>query len=302
MKRRQGFTLIELQVGLVLFLFALVVIYEAIAYGLRAHRKGEAARQATSFAREILSRLTAEISTAVALDIFQADPLNGVDRDFESAVLWPDSYAALSLAFPGPFYLRERPTVTLPGNRTGTVDRVHNRLIFSRPGKAADANYSDRDYRQFVYVDYAVIPANAAGEGQHRLIRRLFQVAKLPLSPPQGVNLSGTNRIVQPVFFNLDPVNPFSNPNTTLANLTVAQQTEQQVVLELPRPDDQMSFTVEHSPYLDPRGRPAPPAPGFDPSLFTVSVSVSLTRTDSAPVRFLATRTLTDQTRVKSGN
>ena len=295
---RRGFSLVELQFGLLLFIICVVGLFEAVSFGLKAHRKGESARQATAQCREILSRLQAELATAVALSTFQPDPLNGVDQDFQSAVLWPDPYPEFANVFSEPFYKRERATVTLPGGRAQDVDRVSNRLILSRPGKQADVNYNDRDYHQFVFVEYVVPPAKTDGTGQNRLYRRVYQVATTPFGDPRGVEKKGVRRTVDPAFFALDPNDPLSNPNLVGATLTQQQKVDQYVVLELPRPDDQMSFTVEHPRYTDPRGRPSP---AYDPSLFTLNVTVSLNRTGKQANDFMAIRSLSEQARVKSG-
>lgn len=300
MKRasRRGLTLIETLVVCLIFSIILGVLGEMIMWGLRAHRKGEAARKATTLGREIINHLTSEIATGVTLEPYSPDLLNGVAKDFQSAVLWPDCFSGNTVSFPNAFWARERVTSTLASGQTVPVDRVHNRLIFSRPGKKPGPDFNSADYTQFVYVEYLVVPADAtSGKGQNRLYRRLYQVAKAPTPDPVGINLSGFTRTILPAFFVADPNDPLGNVNMLNVGLTAAEKLEQGVVYELPHDDDQISFTIEHSQYVANNGLTPPKVPAYDPSLFTVSVTINIDNQGT----FLATQTLSEQARVKTG-
>ena len=299
MKRvsKQGLTLLETLVVCLIFSIILGVLGELLQWGLRAHRKGEAARKATTLGREIINHLTSEIATGVSLEPYSPDLLNGVSRDFQSAVLWPDCFSGDTVSFSSPFWARERVTSTLASGQTIPVDRVHNRLIFSRPGKKPGPNFNSADYAQFVYVEYLVVPADAAGKGQNRLYRRLYQVAKPPVPDPVGITLAGFTRTILPAFFIADPTDPLGNVNMLNTGLSAPEKLEQGVVYELPHDNDQISFTIDHSQYVPNNGLTPPKVAAYDPSLFTVSVTINIDNQGS----FLATQTLSEQARVKTG-
>ena len=297
--KRRGLTLIETLVVCVILSVILAVLGEMLMWGLRAHKKGEAVRKATALGREIIGHLTSQIASGVTLDTFSADITQGVTKDFQSAVLWPDCYLDYTNVFLEPFYARERINTTLPGGELVPTDRVNNRLIFSRPGKQAGKTYNDRDYSQFVFVEYVVLPSDpTTGAGQHRLYRRLFQVAEPPALDPRGVNLGGYKRIVDPVFFALNPLDPLDNPKLLVKGLPAKEKAEQCIIIELPNERDQISFSVEHTQFVSKTGQQPPKVAAFDPSLFTVSVTLKLDKQGD----FLATQTLSEQARVKAGD
>lgn len=306
---RRGITLVETLVGLTLFSLLLFVLAEAVRYGLRAHTKGEAARQAQAKARRILDGMVNEISTGVVLDTLLPDGLSPVPRprDFLSAVLWPEPYEENP---PQQFTPASAYPLQRVVENTIPVDRVQDRLILTRPGvNVSSMNFNERDYSQFVYVEYVVPPPDASGAGRHMLLRRVYRVSSRPSGPPDGNDSVQLGiRHINPAFFQIptyqagNPLGLFTNTNTTVSALPAAQQAAQQIVEQLPREDDRISFTVEHAKNreiegIDPSrlGRFA----FYDPSLFTLSVTVSIGR--SNPGQYLAVRTLSGQARVKSG-
>ncbi len=310
----RGVTLVETLVGLALFGLLLGVLAEAIRYGLRAHTKGEAARQAQAQARRILDQMTNEISTAVVLDTYLpgTNAINPQPRDFLSAVLWPEPYAQdpTDLFTPTGAYPFERVT-----ENNVKIDRVRDRLILTRPAVVVNSTtYNERDYSQFVYVEYVVPPPDAAtnGAGRHLLLRRVYRVSPRPSGPPDGNDAVVPGyRHIKPSFFAIptysrtNPLAIYSNNNTIIGSLSAQEQASQQVVAQLPNDEDQISFTVEHAKnreldlVTDPNrtGRYA----FYDPSLFTLTVTVSIGR-GSAPGQFMASRSLSGQARVKSGS
>ena len=77
------------------------------------------------------------------------------------------------------------------------------------------------------------------------------------------------------------------------------QRRERCLVLELPREDDQVEFSVEHTQALAQRTTPLPRDPAFEPSLFTISVVISLDSIGNG--KFLASHILSQQVTIKSG-
>jgi len=307
--KRRGVTLVETLVGLTLFALLLAVLAEAVRYGLRAHTKGEAARQAQAQARRILDQITNEISTGVVLDTLLPDGVssNPRPRDFLSAVLWPEPYEENN---PGSFSPPANYPVERVTENNVPIDRVRDRLILTRPGVGlASANFNERDYSQFVYVEYVVPPPDPSGAGQHLLLRRVYRVSSRPSGPPDGNDSVQLGiRHVKPEFFQIpvyvksNPLGIFSNANTTVAGLPPAQQAAQQVVAQLTSDTDRISFSVEHARNREVEGLD-PTRMGrfayYDPSLFTVTVNVSIGR--GAPGQYMAVRSLSGQARVKSG-
>ncbi len=158
------------------------------------------------------------------------------------------------------------------------VDRVFNRLIFTRPGKEAGVNYNARDYKNFVYVEYLVDESNPSF-----LYRRVYPVIKNPLAigaAPDGVNLtpSSFQRWVLENFFTITAGSPGTNPNL-LANLS---SDEQLVAWQLPQKTDRLRFSVAHSKFTPSTPQLPPKVPYFEPSIFNISVTVSL---DKSPGR-----------------
>ena len=302
---RRGMSLIETLIVCLLLSALLLVLGEFVHWGLRAHRKGEAARKATTMGRDMVSHLVSAIATGVKLQPFNPDALNGIRTDFQSAVLWPDPYQGGVVTFGDPFYLRESLNTTLPSGQLVPVDRVRNRVIFTRPGTAPGPNFNTNDYSQFVYVEYVVAPADANGRGQNILYRRLYQCAPGPNQNPVGVSLLGSQRTIDPSFFVMDPTSPLGNVNMLNAGVTPEERLEQCVIFQLPHLDDQITFTVDHTQYVSPDGQQPPRAPAYDPSLFTVTMNVSVDRVGdgylSSGRTFMATQVYSLQGRVKTG-
>lgn len=310
--KRRGITLVETLVGMALFAVLVAVLAEAIRYGLRAHTKGEAARQAQAQARRILDQMTNEVATGVTLDTL----LPGTDatiprpRDFLSAVLWPEPYEVdpTGQFSPSGAYPWERVT-----ENNVKIDRVRDRLILSRPAvNVSAANYNERDYSQFAYVEFVVPPPDAGGAGRHLLLRRVYRVSARPSGPPDGNDSTTPGfRHIKPSFFSIPvysrtaPLAIFANNNTVVGNLSPTEQAGQQVIAQLPNEEDRITFTVEHSKNREldlltdqnRRGRYA----FYDPSLFTINVTVSIGR-GFAPGEYMASRSLSGQARVKSGS
>jgi prepilin-type N-terminal cleavage/methylation domain-containing protein len=298
---RRGLTLVEVMISMTILTIVMSILWQFLQWGLASHRKGEAIRQSQSLARDIAGHLSGQIGTAVPLATFSV-PVTppGINKDFQSAVLWPDPYEDNHSSFASTFYRRERVTESLSGSGTVEVDRVFNRLIFSRPGKEAGSSYNARDYKNFVYIEYLVDESNPS-----ILYRRVYPVIKNPLAigaGPDGVSLTvgSFQRWVLENFFTITGGSPGSNPNL-LANLNTD---EQLIAWQLPQKNDRLQFSIAHSKFTPSTPQLPPKVPYFEPSIFNLSVTVSL---DKNPGRltngdYLAEFTLNEQARVRAGN
>lgn len=292
--RTRGFTLFEAVVSLALTLTILLVVGESIRYAVRSHRRGEANRQAVATGREMLNRLTQEMATSISLGIL---PNGG---ELQSGVVYPDYARELNTPFgTSGLYRREQVTKPLPGGATIGVDRAYNRLIFTTPGRRS-GQFND-SLTEFVFVEFLVPPQPSTPElPQGKLLRRTFRVQPDALaSDLPGLTLGGAYEVVRPLFFAVEPSAPLSNPNMLEASMTLAQRQERCVILELPRADDELQFSVEHTAATVQRTTPLPRDPAYEPALFTVSVSLSLDK--QGPGKFLASQVLSQQVTIKSG-
>lgn len=292
-RRRKGFTLIEAMVSTVLILVILIVVGEAVRWALRAHRKGEANRQSQAFAREVLNRLVNEMSTSISMGLL---PNGG---ELASGIVYPDYAVDLNTPFAAPVYLRERVVKTLANGLTVNVDRAYNRLIFTTPGKRSN-NFRD-SLTEYVFVEFLVPPRqDLPNLPQHRLYRRTFQVVSNPLaSEIPGLQVVNNYEVANPNFFALSSLDPLGNTSMLEAALSPEQRQERGLILELPRQDDQLQFSVEHNAATLQRTSPLPRDPAFEPALFTVSVSVSLDK--QGENKFLGSHVLSQQVTIKSG-
>jgi hypothetical protein len=83
------------------------------------------------------------------------------------------------------------------------------------------------------------------------------------------------------------------------AGLSPEQRLERGLIIELPRQDDQLQFSIEHNAATQQRTSPLPRDPAFEPALFTVSVSVSLDK--QGENKFLGSHVMSQQVTIKSG-
>ena len=292
-ERRRGFTLVEAMVGMFLISLILGVTAEAIRWAVRSHRSGEAKRQAVALGREVLSRISSEMATSIGMGLL---PNGG---ELRSGVVYPDYSGALNLPFTGNLYKREHVLQNLPGGGTVNVDRAYNRLIFSSPGKrSAVFNDSLSDY---VFVEY-LVPGRLENPDipQNKLFRRTFRVLPDPLSTViGGLNLAGNYEIANGAFFALDPTDPLSNVNMVDAALTSEQRLQRGLVVELPKPTDQLQFSVEHTAATAQRTTPLANDPAYQPALFTITVSLNIDSQGNN--KFYGSQVLTQQVTIKSG-
>lgn len=293
-KRRRGFTLVEGMISLLLLFTVLWVVGESIRWAVRSHRRGEAHRQAEVLGRQILNRIAQEMSTSISVGLL---PNGG---ELVSGVVYPDYAGALNTPFPGNLYRREHVTKPLPGGGGPiNVDRAYNRLILTCPGKRS-ANFKD-SLTDFVFVEYVVPPRVAAPDTpQNRLYRRVYRFQTDPLSTVlPGLQMAGNYEVANGSFFAVDGANPLGNPNLVDAALTPAQRQERGLVLELPHPDDELQFSIEHNAAKVQRTTPLPRDPAYEPALFTVTVSISIDKQGNN--KFLASQLLSNQVTIKSG-
>lgn len=291
--RRRAFTLTEAMVGMFLISIILGVVAEAIRWAVRSHRVGEAKRQATVLGRDVLNRISAEMSTSIGMGLM---PNGG---ELRSGVIYPDYSPALNLPFTGNLYKREHVLQTLPGGSTVNVDRAYNRLIFSSPGKRSGVfNDSLADY---VFVEYLVPPrVGNADLPQNKLYRRTYRVLSDPLATAiPGLTLAGNYEVANGPFFVLDPTDPLGNANMVDAALTPEQKLQRGLVMELPKPEDQIQFSVEHTAATAQRTTPLPNDPAYHPALYTITVSVMIDSQGNN--KYYGSQVLTQQVTIKSG-
>jgi prepilin-type N-terminal cleavage/methylation domain-containing protein len=300
--KKRGFTLSEMLVAMFLLSLLLVIAGEAVTWGLRAHRKGEASRVAASKARDVLNRICSEISTAVPLAPYAPNTTLGVSSDFQSAVLWPDPYQSITNSFGNGYYQRSQGNTTNSGGQPLGYDQANNRVIFTRPAKdTGDQSYKDYDYTQFVYVEYLTVPPAAGGTGQNLLYRRVYPVAVAPSTSPNPASLidqANSLEIINPDFFSVESADPTDNPNTSLANSPLQLRQQQMVVEQLPHPTDQLQFSVQHLVYSDPRGQVPPRVPQFQSALLTVTVNTSVDQQGNNT--YLGNYTMSEQVTIRA--
>jgi hypothetical protein len=293
--RRRAFTIAEALISCVLLLIILGVVGESIRMALRAQRKGEAQRQATAFGREVLHRIGQEMATAISVGLL---PGGG---ELASGVIYPDYREPAYQAFPTePLYRREQDRQVLP-NSAGTVkfDRVYNRVIFTTPGKRS-ANFSD-SLSEYVVVEFVVPPRpDAPTVPQSRLFRRTFRLQSDPLATSLPcLDLLDNYAVIRGAFFSIDPSDPMGNVNQLEASLTPEARNQRGVVVELPRADDRIEFSVEHTEAAPLRTRPLPNDPKFQPHLFGITAALSLDKQGND--NFLASQVVRQQVTIKSG-
>ena len=289
----RGFTLVEAMVGMFLLSIILGVTAEAIRWAVRSHRSGEAKRQAVSLGREVLNRITSEMSTSIGMGLL---PNGG---ELRSGVIYPDYAPTLNQPFTGELYKREHLLQTLPGGSTVNVDRAYNRVIFSSPGKRSGVfNDSLADY---VFVEYLVPPRTDNPDlPQNKLYRRTYRVQADPLATAiPGLLLAGNYEVANGTFFALDPADPLANPNLVDAAMTPEQKLQRGLVLELPKPEDRVQFSVEHTAATAQRTTPLPNDPAYQPALYTITVSILIDSQGNN--KFYGSQVLTQQVTIKSG-
>lgn len=292
--RPVGFTLLEAMVSTFLLATILLVVGESVRYAVRAHRRGEAKRQAMAQGREVLNRLTQEMATSISLGIL---PNGG---ELQSGIVYPDYASGLSQPFGSiPLYRREHVNKTLPDGSTVPVDRAYNRLIFTTPGKRS-GQFSD-SLTEYVFVEFVVPPRpDDTSKPTNVLLRRTFRVLADPLATEiPGLGVTGNYEVVNPTFFLLNPADPLGNLNMIENGLTPEQRRERCTVLELPRPEDELQFSVEHTAATVQRTTPLPRDPAYEPALFTVTVSLGLDPQEQGT--FLASQVLSQQVTIRSG-
>jgi hypothetical protein len=242
-------------------------------------------------AREAVNRMAQELTTAISLGLLP-------EGELQSGVVYPDYSPQLYRPFPQALYNREQVTRTLPNGAVVPVDRAYNRLIFTTPGKR-NTQFSD-SLGEYAMVEFVVPPRTDNNNlPQNRLYRRTYRVRPNPLGNLPGLQMSGDYVVIQPNYFALDPADPLNNPNMLEAGLTPAQRQERCLLLELPNPNDQLQFSVEHNQYIPQRSSPLRRDPAFEPALFNLSVSVSIDNQGNG--RFLASQVLNNQVTIRSG-
>lgn len=251
-RRGKGFTLFEIILALGLFTVLGVVIWQLLAFGIRAHRKGENTRLAQHTARSVVDTLAGEIRSAVPLPL----PVPPIF----SSVLWPDPWGvATGITFGGSSdgHFDRVESTTDEGVR---VDLVRNRLIISRAGRpVGDEAFNPNLVSEHVLVEY-VVPANARNTLQ-RNVYRLDAIAGIQtqlVTDAQGN--SASHWVVEPGFYVPDP--------------TIEST---QTVVELADPDDLIYFEVSHREFSNPSD------PGgtqhveiFDPRVYQINVVIGV--------------------------
>ncbi len=240
------------------------VIWQLLAFGIRAHTQGEAKRQSQATARRVLELITSEVRSAVTLPVSTPVML--------SAVVWPDPWGAQSTAtFADQFYLREELDIGEVGQQI-RYDAVSNRVIFTRAGRRSDDSaFTSVDLNDYVYVEY-LVPI----ERRHVLVRNVYRtqlLAGLTLETiTDARSQAGPQWIINPDFF--------------AGGLNLESS---EVVVELDQPSDRINFRVLHPENIN----PADPGSAFDRQLFDtrvfrveVQVGIGLTEGGQDPEDF----------------
>ena len=290
---RRGFTLIEAMLATALIALILGVVAESIRWAVRSHRSGEAHRQSLQMGREVLNKMAQEMATSISVGLL---PNGG---ELNSGVVYPDYASALNTPFTGSFYRREHVNKTLPGGGTTAVDRVYNRFIITVPGKRS-SEFKD-SLTDYVFLEYVVPPQVASPDlPQNKLYRRAFRFQADPLSTIiPGLQVQGNYEVVNGNFFAVDPADPLANPQLLDAGLSPQRRLERGLVVELPRLDDELQFSVEHDAAKIQRTSPLPRDPAYEPALFTITVRISIDKQGND--KFLASQLLSQQVTIKSG-
>ncbi|MBI3925104.1 MAG: prepilin-type N-terminal cleavage/methylation domain-containing protein [Armatimonadetes bacterium] len=280
---RRGFTLIEVMVAMLLLVILAIVIWQMLSFGIRAHRKGEASRQAQSFAQEILDKITDELRTAVSMPEL---PQGGFDL---FAVLWPAAQIPTGATFASgipSFY--ERAEVANYDGTGQNFQSVRNRLVFTRPGRAVDdPDFDPANLDEFVYVEYFV------PDTERNVLRRRvypYQPAGDPANPRHQFTLNHWEILA-------------AQFDGTGLSPETANENDQEVI-ELPGATDRIEFRVWNGPDTSPGS-----AYDFSPELFEVEVStvIGLERDDGDPNddtndAFRGSATLRSQSRLRSSS
>lgn len=241
----KAFTLIETLVAAALLVVLGTVIWQLLAFGIRAHRKGEATRSAQAYARQVVETITAEVRSAVALPV--------IAPFLYSGVLYPDPWGGGVSFNPAAHFPRDTETIN------GIVwDVATNRLVFTRARRNVDeSGFNPGDITNYIYVEY-VVPADEPNV----LLRNVYTINALGA---QGHQLAltptsfGTNRenwVVNPAYF---------EGGTNLR--------ESQPLVELPETTDRIEFQVLH-PDVTTTVNTSPEI--YDPRTFTVRTRVRL--------------------------
>jgi hypothetical protein len=280
-------------VGMALLFTILWVVGESIRWAVRSHRRGEAHRLSLQLGREALNKIAHEMATSISVGLL---PNGG---ELVSGVVYPDYAPALNLPFSGALYRREHVNKTLPGGATTSVDRAYNRVILTAPGKRS-AQFQD-SLSDYVFLEFLVPPqVGNVDLPQNRLYRRTYRFQENPLTTViGGLVVQGNYEVVNGDHFSVDPADPLGNPNMLDAALTADQRKERGLMMELPKPTDEIQFSVEHDTAKVLRTSPLPRDPAYEPALFTVTVQVSLDKQENN--KFLASQLISQQVTIKSG-
>lgn len=244
-REKRAFTLIETLVAAALLVILGTVIWQLLAFGIRAHRKGEATRSAQAYARQVVETVTAEVRSSVALPV--------ISPFMYSGVLYPDPWGAAVGFSPASHFSRTTEVIN-----SINWDVATNRLVFTRARRGVDeSDFNPGDITNYIYVEY-VVPADEPNV----LLRNVYTIDALGV---QGHQLEftptafGTNRenwVVNPGYFDGSTNLRDSQPLVELPEST------DRVELEVLHPD--ITGTVNTSPEI------------YDPRTFTVRAKVRL--------------------------
>lgn len=184
LKKRSGFTLIEVLVGAGLLAAMVAFIAYLLISSLRAQEFERSVRTATTATREAMNRMADELRLAVALPAVGTLPDDNNSKyavgfmganTLPSGVLLPDSYGTnVGSVYSGS---GEYPVTKTPG--TNGICSSDDRLIFTRPRtEAGMSNANARSYQfnptqlsNYVYVEWIVPRATP-----DRLWRRVYTI------------------------------------------------------------------------------------------------------------------------------
>lgn len=187
LKKRSGFTLIEVLLGAGLLAAMVAFIAYLLISSLRAQEFERSVRTATTATREAMNRMADELRLAVALPAVGATEISFMGANtLPSGVLLPDSYGTkVGEVYSGS---GEGYSVTKTTGTNG-ICSIDNHLIFTRPRTEAGMSNADAAGYQFnptqlsnyVYVEWIVPRATP-----DRLWRRVYTITDGAVGDSRG--------------------------------------------------------------------------------------------------------------------
>ena len=226
--RHRGYTLLELLLAMAIFISLSAGLSYAIIRGVQAHNFETSYREATLQTRNALTQMVEELRTATVPEDLQSLAKN--EFAIPSAVWFPDSYGTTSSAnslagYQLGAYFRE-----VNGKKI-EVYRGYNRLIFTRKNPSYTNSSSIND--KYVFVDWFVSKTHP--NRLYRIVRKIR-----PDAMPYHV-VGGQYKFTSPESY-------LGNGGDQFGSMACQSgKHADYIVVQLPGPQDVISFAVEHN-------------------------------------------------------